>query len=128
VDGDSNAVIRETNEETGLVITENKLVFRRELANPCKRSGGDHHLWEVYQAVSWNGELKKGSDAKQVFWASLEDVRKFAARTEHVMQKNNLHLNNIAELTKAVLNDEEWMAQMGLEPVWYYILKDIKLI
>lgn len=129
---DGNA-IRESGEEVGLVLTDMNLLLRSAIDNPCKREGGYHHDWWVFQAIKWSGELKAGDDAKEAFWASGEELKKFAARTEYFMKKYNISYAEVGKLTRAIFGDipaekktdPEWQAEMGLEPVWYKILKDL---
>ena len=135
VDADINfadAAIRESQEEVGVTILENKMVFREDIDNPCKREGGSHHLWEVYDAVKWNGELKASSDAKSYLWADTDALIRLARRTEYFIQKYGIPYTEVGKLTVAIFGadpnlkttDLEWKAEMGLEPVWYYILKE----
>src|SRR3989344_1740666 len=131
----SAGVERECLEEVGLKILKNKLVLKKELDNPCKREGGSHHLWEIYEAIAWRGELKAGDDAKRAFWKTPEELRAFAARTEYFMRKYDLPYSEVGKLTRAIFGDPaakqtdpEWISEMGLEPVWYYILTKVGVI
>ncbi|MDP3726561.1 MAG: NUDIX hydrolase [bacterium] len=139
VDGDpsfTEAMIREIREEAGLSVEENQSVFKEDLDNPCKRMGGTHHLWEVYEAVRWSGTLKAGSDAKRARWFSPEDLKRVANRTEYFMEKYKIPYDQMGKLTVAIFGknpedkatDPEWKEEMGLEPVWYYILKKVAVI
>lgn len=139
VDGDPNftdAMIREIKEEAGLLVEENKSVFRESIDNPCKREGGSHHLWEVFEALRWSGELKAGSDAKEARWFSSADLKRIAERTEYFIKKYGISYEQVGKLTVAIFGknpedkatDPEWKEEMGLEPVWYYILKKLGLI
>ena len=139
VDGDphfADAVLRELKEEVGLTIEENEPVFKEDIDNPCKREGGSHHAWEVYTALRWSGILKAGSDARKARWFSPDDLRKIAERTEYFMKKYNIPYDRVGALTVAIFGknpadkktDPEWKAHMGLEPVWYYILKKLGII
>lgn len=139
VDGDnpwSAGVEREVREEIGLDIKENIELFRREIDNPCKREGGSRHLWKVYRAVSWSGELKAGSDAKRAFWADPGQLRRFVERTDSFIKKYGIAYERVGDLTRAIFGkdpagaetDPEWREEMGLEPVWYFILKELRMI
>ncbi|QQG46169.1 MAG: NUDIX hydrolase [Candidatus Niyogibacteria bacterium] len=139
VDGDPNfisAVTRELEEEVGLRVDKNNIVFEEDIDNPCKREGGTHHLWKVYEALNWSGELRAGSDAKKAVWFSKDDLQKIAARTEYFMKKYGISYDKVGKLTVAIFGknpaekatDQEWKQEMGLEPVWYYILKKLGLI
>jgi len=132
----ADAASRETKEEIGVSIVENRLIFREDIDNPCKREDGLHHLWEVYEAADWQGELKAGSDAKAYRWVTLRELRKMAERTEYFMKKHKVLYDEVGRLTRAIFGvdpvqkktDSEWKEEMGLEPVWYYMLKKITLI
>ncbi len=132
----SHAMTRELQEEAGILVLENKLVFKEDIDNPCKRAGGSHHLWEVYKAVRWSGTLKAGDDAKKADWFKPEELKKIAQRTEYFMKKYGIPYDRVSELTIAIFGknpedkatDPEWKEEMGLEPVWYYILKKVGII
>ena len=139
VDGDRSftaAMLREIEEEAGLLVEENKSVFKEDIDNPCKRTGGTHHLWEVYEALRWSGILKAGSDARKARWFSAEELKKIAERTEYFMKKYGIPYDHVGELTIAIFGknpedkatDPEWKKEMGLEPVWYYILKKLEVV
>ena len=111
------------------------LVWRGRIENPCKREGGDHHVWEVYEAGSFTGELKAGDDAKSYFLAAPEELRRLAKRTEYFMKKFGIVWTDVGALTRAIFGspadkttDPEWKGEMGLEPAWYFILKQMKVI
>ena len=139
LDGDTPEVSskKESEEEVGLQIVSQKLVFFDDIDNPCKREGGNQHEWSVFQAIDWRGTPLAGSDAKSFRWVSLEELKKMAEQTEYFMKKYSLEYIQVGDLTRAIFGnanegktDPEWLAEMGLEPVWYYILKSesVKLI
>lgn len=126
---------RESGEEVGLLPGKLELVFDGGINNPCKRDGGNYHYWFVFKAGFWNGELKAGSDAKEAFWVSKDRLKEYARRTEYFMKKYNVLYNEVGRLTFAIFGDPaqkntdaEWKDEMGLEPVWYKILKELKII
>lgn len=129
----SKAALRETREEVGFSVEGNKLVFREDIDNPCKREGGTHHRWGVYDASSFTGEFKAGSDAKKCRWVTRQELARMAERTEYFMRKYDIPYTEVGKLTRAIFGadpsqkrtDSEWKEQMGLEPVWYYMLKKI---
>jgi hypothetical protein len=111
------------------------LVFFDDIDNPCKRKGGNYHEWSVFQAIDWRGAPIAGSDAESFRWMTMDRLRRVAERTEYFMKKYNLEGIQVGVLTREIFGnpddgktDPEWLAEMGLEPVWYHILKDIKLI
>lgn len=136
LDGDTFPVgaVRECREEVGLEIPTKdiQLVFSTPVTNPCKREGGSWHEWEVYRLLGLPAttEIKEGSDAKKAFWASKVDWQRWARRTEYFMKKYNCRWTDVGTLTTKIFGDPkdkktdpEWLAEMGLEPVWYFILR-----
>ena len=119
---------KESMEEVGIEIIENKLVWKGTINNLCKREGGDYHMWEVFEAISWTGEPKAGDDAKEFFWALSERLVQLANRTEYFMKKYDISYDRVADLTRAISVDPQWRGDMGLEPVWYFILKEFKIL
>jgi len=137
LDGDAPEIasVKECREEVGVEVLNQKLVFFDNLDNPCKREGGNQHAWSVFQAIDWQGQPMAGSDAKSFRWTTLDQLKKMVERTEYFMKKYKLEAIQVGDLTRAIFGntnegkiDSEWLAEMGLEPVWYYILKNIQLI
>lgn len=137
LDGDSpeDNAKKESEEEVGIVPRELKLVWKGDINNPCKRDGGNHHFWHVFRVSVWSNELKAGSDAKEAFWVSIDELKAFAKRTEYFMKKYNILYTEVYTLTCAIFGDPamkrtdpEWKINMGLEPVWYKILKELRII
>lgn len=137
LDGDSPdfASGKECKEEVGVQVMKQRMLHEGEINNLCKRLGGTHHRWYLFEATEWSGEPAAGSDAKEFFWASPKKLRGYAARTEYFFKKHNLVWSQVGELTLAVFGkpedkntDLEWLANPGLEPAWYYLLKIAKII
>lgn len=129
------ALERESMEEVGIRPICSKLVFGGRVNNPCKREDGSHHVWGVFRSTQWDGEVAAGSDAKRFFWTTFEELRKCAARTEFFIKKYSIDWQDVDKLTKAIFGDpknpqvdSEWQAEMGLEPVWFFILKKLNYI
>ena len=132
-DGDAFelAAINEASQEGGLTVVSSDLrrVFKDRIQNPCKRDGGHYHDWEVYEVLNFEGTLRAGSDAREVFWATAEDIERYAKRTEYFMKKHRIPYQNVGALTAAIFGsdpsgsgtDPEWLAEAGMEPVWYFI-------
>ncbi|MBI2025030.1 MAG: NUDIX hydrolase [Candidatus Harrisonbacteria bacterium] len=136
LDGDDPefASKKECEEEVGIKILKQRLLFRGRINNPCRRGASYHDFWG-YIADEWSGEPVSGSDAKSFFWASPEKLRKLASRTELFFQKRKLQNNQVGELTRMIFGDPaspktdpEWLADPGLEPVWYFLLKSAKVL
>lgn len=137
LDGDDfpAAAVRELREETGLVVTaENlELVFSGTVSNPCRRENGFFHDWKACRLIGLpqKSEAIAGDDAKKVFWADKADWVKLARRTEYFMSKYKRSWLEVGMLTREIFGaskkeetDPEWKAEMGLEPVWYFILRE----
>ncbi len=133
-DGDTSGEnsVRESSEEVGLTPQKIEMIWSGRVDNPCKREGGTHHDWSVFLAMSWDGEVKAGDDAKEAFLATKDELLKYAERTEYFMQKYKVPYTEVGSLTRAIFGDTankntdpEWKEEMGLEPVWYKILKDL---
>lgn len=129
------AAKKESLEEVGLTILKNDLVWSGRVDNPCRREGGSYHDWEVYRAKSWSGMPRAGDDAKNYFWASPERLSRLARHTEYFMKKYNTDFHHVGNLIVKIFGDpaakntdHEWVDEMGLEPVWYFILRELGII
>jgi len=130
LDGDSfeKAAEKEAKEEANIKILVLEKKLAETLENPCKREGGSRHQWEVFEAVKWEGELRPSSDAKEAFWASLEDLKKLAERTVDFSKKLGIAIDDVSCFTRAVTDDPEWQKDPGLEPVWLVMLRTIGIM
>lgn len=103
------AGINEVREELGLVIEPYSLIrtaiTARRVENRCRRAGGDHHLWWVYEAQHSEGELDPSNDETQgAAWYPSEMVQSLVDRTR------DRQLGRIAA--------RDWNENPGLEQVW----------
>ena len=115
---------RELREETGIEASKFDCLFSIELPNPCRRTEGTHHQWQVFRAAEWQGELKRAEDeTKSAEWATPERLQGLALRTEEFAGKHNILVSDLIRLTPALSTDTEWQSSPGLEPVWYLFLK-----
>ena len=137
LDSDSfeNGLLREVEEEVGIFVDRYSLMLNDRFDNPCKRENGGFHHWKVFRANAWHGEMKAGSDAKEAFWASRKQLQKYSARLEYFMKKYQVSACDIGKLTRAIFGDPvfrstdpEWKENPGLEPVWYYIFKELGIL
>lgn len=130
------AALAEAEEEGGLKLGRFVRVFsQEEVPNPCKRDGGTHHQWFVFEAYDWTGILRPASDATKAERVSHDGLVELARRTEYLAKKYGKSPMDIAGLTHAIFGDPkakttdpEWLENPGLEPVWYYILKMLNKI
>lgn len=131
--GERDAIIAEAEEEGSLTLERFvQLPFGEDIDNPCKREGGSHHHWTVFGAYEWSGKLTASSDASEAHWVSEEELLRLAKRTKYFMRKYNTPWYQVGELTRAIFGtfdnpktDPEWLEDMGLEPVWFYILEKL---
>ena len=94
----------EVEEEVGLTVTTLTLLHEETKQNPCRREGGDHHHWWVYEAEV-TGEVQGSEDeTKQVGWYNQEKISALTERTEACL--------------RGEMNETEWEVSPGLEPVW----------
>lgn len=101
-------------EEVGLKVTELKLVHEETKNNPCRREGGDHHHWWIYEA-GVEGYIRASLDeTKQVGWYSKSMISDLSKRTELYQ--------------KQVVSEADWENAPGLEPVWYEFFKELNLV
>lgn len=120
--------IIETAEEASINVDELELRLEETFSNPCKRDGGSWHEWVVWEAVKWHGDLTAGSDAKEAFFVSPEELRALADKTRSFSKQIGIPINNIKQFTEAVVNTTEWKKEPGLEPVWVLILNKIGIL
>ncbi len=104
----------ELNEETGLVVDSLKLVKEERVDNPCRRIGGDHHYWWIFE-VEVSGEIVPSKDeTKQVYWCELSELKQLAEKTE--------------KYRNGEISEDVWEKGPGLEPVWYDWFKKLSII
>jgi ADP-ribose pyrophosphatase YjhB (NUDIX family) len=104
----------EVQEEVGLRVESLNLVTKGRKDNPCRREGGDHHYWWIYE-VEVSGELRRNLDeTKQAGWFSAGKIKGLARKTEEY--RNGRILN------------EEWEKNPGIEPVWYDFFVELGIV
>lgn len=130
LDGDSpeDAAKKEAQEEAGITVSGLKKVLEETFQNPCKREGGSYHEWHVFDVLNWSGEPKAASDAKEVFWATRQELNDLAQKTIDILKKAEIPLENLSEATHFVTQNKEWSENPGLEPVWIIMLKKIGIL
>lgn len=132
LDGDQweAAAAKELAEEVGLAAGSYKILLQKSLQNPCKREGGTHHLWRVYEASGMESfDIKPSEDeTKSYLWVDSGRLRALAARLEEFMSENGLSLGDLPAVVGATNMSSFWRANPGLEPPWYVLLKELKII
>jgi ADP-ribose pyrophosphatase YjhB (NUDIX family) len=110
------AAYRELFEETGLQAHSLTLVAEGLRYQWCRRPGGQWHDWKVYCAqVTLAQELRENAgECKRIGWYTPEHVAYLAKRTELYQAEQ--------------LSPDAWQVSPGLEVVWYYFLRQLKLI
>jgi 8-oxo-dGTP pyrophosphatase MutT (NUDIX family) len=103
------AAANEAAEELGLVVPARALrstvVQGQLIRNPCRRIGGDHHIWWIYEATEFSGALQPSPDeTKGAGWYSQAQVQELAERT--------------MRFQAGAVGQEAWEARPGLEEVW----------
>lgn len=129
-DGDipEDASKKEAREEGGIVVLAQKLLLAKRYENPCKREGGTHHDWSIFEATQWEGALKADSDAKASFWADQTRLESLAKITDEYAKMFGLSMEELARNPALVVGEESWKKNPGLEPVWVLILRDIGIL
>src|SRR3989344_90684 len=127
LDGDTfeDAAKKEALEEVRIAISELKELWGGTLMNPCKRDDGRGHEWKVFEAAKWDGTPQAGSDAKETFWASPEELGALRDKSIVFLKKHGFLTHNF-DLRKATIKiaaDEEWQKNPGLELVWCFMLQ-----
>lgn len=130
-----DAIRVEVAQEGELNLERSAIVFRQDIDNPCKRDGGTHHEWTVFEAYDWSGIFHASTDAKKAEWKTIAELKTLAYRTEYFIKKFNIPYTEVGLLTRAICGthqgpneDQEWTKNPGLEAVWYYILKNLSKI
>ncbi len=110
------AAIDEAEEELGLTIEPADLlatkITNRRVNNQCRRPGGDYHVWTVYEAEQFLGDLSPDPEAtKGAAWYTAAQLQKLADRTK--------------ARRAGKIADEEWAKNPGLEGTWLDFLTEL---
>ncbi|OGM93697.1 hypothetical protein A2935_01595 [Candidatus Wolfebacteria bacterium RIFCSPLOWO2_01_FULL_47_17b] len=133
LDGDTSGAgtARELDEETGLIADELTLRVEKILPNPCKRDGGTHHAWSIFEATHWHGDVRPSeSEVKSYFWASPQKIKELSKKLEDFAREKKIRLieDNLPSLVKETNEDPSWISHPGLEPPMYFLFKELKII
>ncbi len=134
-DGDDpkTAALNELSQEVGLSTPELQEILSISLPNPCKREGGTHHEWTIFEARGWTGEVRPSPDeTKEYFWADRKRIAQLTGRLQEFAASNSISLHpdghglpRLIEITNA---DPSWHENPGLEPPMYFLFKELGII
>ncbi|MDB5184507.1 MAG: hydrolase [Candidatus Saccharibacteria bacterium] len=104
------AAVNEVQEELGLVIAlnglQNTVIQGRRVNNQCRRPGGTHHSWWIYEATKYSGNLvPDAEETRGANWYAPDQLQALADRTK--------------AFQAGQLSQKDWEANPGLEPVWF---------
>lgn len=107
--GPEQAAIEEVGEELGLTIAVDDLrstvIQNRRVDNQCRRPGGDHHNWWVYETSEYSGNVTPDADETQgAGWYSPDQLQALADKTK--------------AFRAGQVGQADWEANPGLEEVW----------
>ena len=110
------AALDEVREELGLIIAPDNLrptgIQERKVNNQCRRPGGDHHVWWVYEANEFSGELVPDpEETKGADWYDATQLQSLADRTK--------------AFRAGSVPADEWGANPGLEEIWLDFLVEL---
>lgn len=110
------AAANELAEELGLIVSTDALRPTRIQAqlvhNPCRRIGGDHHVWWVFELTNVEDKLQPSPDETQgASWYTPDELEHLAQRTR------DYEAGSVSSL--------EWATAPGLEPVWLDLLEQL---
>ncbi len=110
------AAIDEVAEEIGVHLSLESLhktiIRHRRVENICRRIGGDHHRWTIYQAAVSQMDLHPDPDeTRGAAWYSQPAVRDLVERTRRYQL--------------GVISEDEWAQQPGIEIVWADFLTEL---
>lgn len=113
------AAVDEVYEEVGIQLSIDGLrrttVWDRCVANVCRRQGGDHHVWRVYESHVEDVRMSPDPhETKGAAWYSLDAVNALAVRTR--AYRAGLILPN------------DWAENPGLEEVWVDYMAELGYI
>jgi len=106
-----DAAKRELREEVGLDATDLWMVLRTRRDNQCRRSGGDHHEWQVYAAIAPGSPTRSLDETESLLWADRDTLDTLAAATRLYLAGG--------------ISEDDWRRSPGLEPVWLDMLGEL---
>ncbi len=124
-----DAALKEFEEEVGLRGEKIELRLAIPIQNPCRRDGGTHHFWQVFEVLEYNGDLKPSNEeVKKIIWADEEKIKILAEKLEKFLEAHHLAIDDVAKVVEATNKSAQWLADPGLEPPMYVLFKALKII
>lgn len=113
------AAVDEVNEELGLTVAiddlKKTIIDKRVVNNKCRRIGGDHHEWVVYEAEVFKGDIVPDPDeTKGADWYTPAQVQELANRTR--------------AFRAGEIDQSDWEENPGLEEIWLDFFVDLKYV
>lgn len=113
------AAMEEVEEEIGVSVALNGLIrtqiANRRIDNVCRRIGGDHHDWTVYEAHVKNAQLLPSADeTRGASWYEQGQISALATRTRLFQA--------------GLVSPDDWDDKPGIEPVWLDFLTELGYI
>ena len=116
--GAEQAAVDEVSEELGISVKDKlqrTAIYERRVDNRCRREGGDHHIWYIFEATIESTKLRPSPDeTKGADWYDQEKLQAFADRTDAYLAGK--------------LSEADWEANPGLEEVWVPFLHELGYI
>lgn len=122
---------KELSEEIGLNADTLEKKLELTLPNPCKREGGTHHVWTIFAAKEWGGNIRPSTDeTKSYLWASINQIARMVIALEGFARLKSIPLDmeNLLKLVRATNEDPSWQQNPGLEPPMYFLFKELGII
>lgn len=108
------AAARELVEEVGLTATALRLVLDGRRDNRCRRPGGTHHVWEVYETSGVGEVVRSEDETRSVIWVGRGTLRTLTNATRAYLAGD--------------ISEADWQRSPGLEPVWLDMLTALERI
>lgn len=88
---EDTALIREVKEESGLDVTNYKLLFEEEINNDCRR-GINYHYWYVYECDIEGDFIENKEEVKNIKWVKLNDLKNLELEPvwKYIFEKLNI--------------------------------------
>lgn len=111
------AALDEVREELGIKLEDlqKTKIYARRVENICRRPGGDHHTWYIYEASVADPILKPDKDeTKGAAWYTGEQMQALADRTRAYRAGS--------------VPEADWQANPGLEEVWLPFMEELGFV